>query len=293
VTGEAGGQDRLIAHGVSDETGARPRSTLALVVLSLLALFGILGFTALGIWQLERRVWKLDLIERVEHRVAAAPVEAPGPSAWPAVNANNDEYRRVTVSGHFQNDRETLVRAVTEEGAGFWVLTPLVTEDRFTVLVNRGFVPPDRREPASRAPGLIAGETTVTGLLRISEPKGGFLRANDVSADQWFSRDVEAISSKRGLENPAPYFVDADATANAGGLPIGGLTVVAFHNNHLVYALTWFALALMLSAASVVVVRAELRVRRSVPPFKDLAAPIEPVSWPHSKRPGGTVQSTC
>ncbi len=182
---------------------------------------------------------------------------------------------------------------MTDLGGGFWVLTPLETKGRYTVLVNRGFVPPDRREPATRTAGLIAGETTVTGLLRMTEPKGGFLRRNDVSADQWFSRDVEAISSKRGLENPASYFIDADATPNPGGLPVGGLTVVAFHNNHLVYALTWFALALMVACASFVVVRAELRVRRAMRPINNLAPPIEPVSWPPSERPGGTVQSKC
>ena len=77
----------------------------------------------------------------------------------------------------------------------------------------------------------------------MTEPKGAFLRTNDASADRWFSRDVAAISAKHGLENPAPYFIDADATPNPGGFPVGGLTIIAFPNNHLVYALTWFALA--------------------------------------------------
>jgi surfeit locus 1 family protein len=53
----------------------------------------------------------------------------------------------------------------------------------------------------------------------------------------------------------APYFIDADAAANSGGVPAGGLTVIHFHNNHLVYAITWYALALMTLGGAVIVLR--------------------------------------
>jgi surfeit locus 1 family protein len=138
---------------------------------------------------------------------------------------------------------------------GFWVMTPLITPDGFTVLVNRGFVPVDRRDSATRAAGQIEGETTVSGLVRMTEPKGTLLRANDPAAGRWYSRDVAAIAKARDLNRVAPYFIDADATANPGGLPVGGLTVVSFYNHHLLYALTWFALALMLAVALGRVVR--------------------------------------
>jgi surfeit locus 1 family protein len=215
----------------------RPRD-LIFVLGTVLA---VAGFVALGVWQLERRAWKLDLIARVDARLAADPVPAPGPDAWPAISRDRDEYARIRATGRFLDDRETAVLAVTEYGSGFWILTPLVTPD-FTVLVNRGFVPHDRRDPATRSPP--EGEVTVTGLLRLTEPGGGFLRANAPSEDRWYSRDVAAIAAAEALPGPvAPYFIDADATPNPGGLPIGGLTVVRFRNAHLSYALTWFALA--------------------------------------------------
>jgi surfeit locus 1 family protein len=222
---------------------------------SLAALVGVVLLTALGLWQLERREWKLDLIQRVAERVHAAPVAAPGPGEWSTLTRANAEYRRVTVTGQFLNERETLVRAATREGPGFWVLTPLETEQGFTVLVNRGFVPPKERDPARRQAGQITGETRVTGLLRITEPQGGFLHSNEPAANRWYSRDVAAIAAARGLSRTAPYFIDADTTPNAGGLPIGGLTVIAFRNNHLQYALTWFTLALMLTAGMFLILR--------------------------------------
>ncbi|MCB4771342.1 SURF1 family protein [Ancylobacter sp. Lp-2] len=222
-------------------------------------------FAALGVWQVKRLSWKLDLIERVEARLNAAPVAAPAPEAFSPA----DEYRRVRLDGHFLNDRETLVQAVTELGGGFWVLTPLATDAGLTVLVNRGFVPPERRDPASRAAGLIEGPASVVGLLRLTEPGGGFLRHNDPGGDRWYSRDVAAIAAARGLDRlvvVAPYFVDADATPVPGGAPVGGLTVVRFANNHLVYALTWFALAGMCVAAAVFLWRRPARTRGTPAP---------------------------
>lgn len=198
---------------------------------------------ALAIWQVQRREWKHQLIHAAETRATAAPIPAPAPDRWPTITEADDVYRRVTATGTFRHDREALVQAVTELGGGFWVVTPLVTTSGFTVLVNRGFVPREQRAPATRAPGNTAGPVTVTGLLRVTEPDGGFLRSNDPAAGRWFSRDVPAIARAQDLGTVAPYFIDADATANPGGYPVGGLTVLSFPDNHLPYALTWAALA--------------------------------------------------
>ena len=224
--------------------GRRPRSARARAAIAGLALVLAAALAALGIWQLERREWKHALIAAVAERAHTAPVPAPGAAAWPAISAEKDAYRRVAARGHFLHDRETLVQAVTDLGGGYWVLTPLQTQ-HFTVLVNRGFVPSAKRDPASRIAGQLAGKVTVTGLLRLTEPGGGFLRSNAPATDRWYSRDVAAIARARGLGPTAPYFIDAGPAANPGGYPVGGLTVLRFPDNHLVYALTWFALALL------------------------------------------------
>ena len=220
--------------------------------LVALAALGTAGLIALGVWQIERREWKLALIERVGQRIHAAPIAAPGPPRWPSLDRRNAEYLRVTATGHFLQGRETLVRAVTTLGGGFWVLAPFQTSDGFVVLVNRGFIPPDRRDPASRKNAVsTADPTAVTGLLRITEPGGGFLRANVPAEERWYSRDVAAISHARILSDTAPYFIDADANPEGAPWPVGGLTVITFPNNHLLYAVTWFGLALMVAALGV------------------------------------------
>lgn len=251
----AGAAGATGAAGAAASTGRPWR----LALLAALLLAAAAGLAALGAWQLERRAWKRDLIQRVETRLREAPVAAPGPALWPSLTAEGDAYRRVRLAGRFRHDRETLVTAVTDLGGGSWVLTPLDTDAGFTVLVNRGFVPPERRDPARRPPP-SDGPVQVTGLLRTSEPGGGFLRPNDPAADRWHSRDVAAIAAARGLGDVAPYFVDADA-ASSPGVPAGGLTRVAFHDRHLVYALTWLALAAMALAAALRVGRDAWRER--------------------------------
>ena len=237
--------------------GERPYCLARLAALALLALAVCAGFVALGTWQVQRRAWKLDLIARVDARVHAAPTAAPGPQDWPSVTAARDEYRHVTVSGRFLDGADSFVQANTVLGPGYWVMTPLQTGSGFVVLIDRGFVPADRR--AAVAPP--AGPVSVTGLLRMTEPKGGFLRSNVPAEGRWYSRDVAAIAATHGLASVAPYFIDADAPARPGDLPVGGLTVVSFPNNHLVYALTWYSLALMVAGAASYIGRDAWRCR--------------------------------
>ncbi|MEK1902968.1 MAG: SURF1 family protein [Rhizobium sp.] len=247
---------------ISSDQQDRPRSAVILAILGLGLLALIAALLALGTWQVYRLSWKLDLIARVDARVHAEPVAPPTRGDWGKVNAADDEYRRVTATGTFENDKETLVTASTALGAGYWVLTPLRLADGSAISINRGFVPTDRRDPASRPESEIAGPANVTGLMRMTEPKGMLLRSNDPAADRWYSRDVAAIAEKRDVAGVAPFFIDADATPNAGGLPVGGLTVLDFPNNHLVYAITWYVLAIMVAGLLIYIVRNEARLRR-------------------------------
>ncbi|MEI9415279.1 SURF1 family protein [Mesorhizobium sp. Cs1321R2N1] len=224
-------------------------SSASRLVLVLLGLLGVLVFVGLGIWQLERRVWKLDLIARVDQRIHAPIVDAPGPENWNGITAAGFEYDHVRLAGRYLGGANTLVQAVTELGGGYWVLTPMRTDRGFVVLVNRGFIPQERKAEFERERGGLTAPAVIDGLLRMSEPGGGFLRKNDATGNRWYSRDVAAIATARGLTtNVAPYFVDAEASG-IEGWPRGGLTVVTFRNSHLVYALTWFTLAAMLATA--------------------------------------------
>ncbi|SET79312.1 SURF1 family protein [Paracoccus homiensis] len=231
----------------------RPRSRAGLVALGVVAACLVLILAGLGVWQVQRLHWKTDLIARTEARLAGPVQNAPAPEDW-AKLAADDEYRRITLTGQYRFQDEALAQAVTQFGAGFWVMTPLETPQGWMVWVNRGFVPQDARDPADRSQP--QGDQQVTGLMRMSQPDGAFLRSNDPANDRWYSRDTAALAQSRGLDRAAPYFIDR-ADDQSADLPRGGLTVVQFRNSHLSYALTWFTMALGLALASGYLLRRE------------------------------------
>lgn len=226
-----------------------------------LLLAACVGFVLLGNWQIHRLAWKLALIRDVATRVHATPVPAPGPSDWPRIQAGHLRYLHVRLEGHFLPNRQALVHGASEKGYGYWVMAPLVTERGFIVMVNRGHVPGDLPgTPAFQRAKAPAGPVRITGLLRFSEPGGGFLRPNRPEAGQWYSRDTTAMARSEGLpmERVAPYFVDADA-GPPGSQPVSGLTRIHFYNHHLQYAVTWYAMALGSLLGAAVVIRHERR----------------------------------
>ncbi len=262
----------------SCETEPSLRSSASRMALAVCAALLFTSFAALGTWQVYRLQWKLALIERVDQRVHAAAVAAPGPNVWPEISTANDEYRHVYASGVFLHELSSKVQAVTERGAGYWLLTPLRAKDDSVVFINRGFITETQSKTIfseqGRAKSNFLGNkerVRVLGLLRISEPGGGFLRTNDPVGDRWYSRDVQMLAQARNLSNVAPYFIDAkaenshsSAIENASLIhPVAGLTVISFRNSHMVYALTWYALALMVAGAACWVTREERKAAKA------------------------------
>lgn len=217
-------------------------------VASLLALALLLS---LGTWQMQRWAWKNDLTARVKARVTAAPVPLPPQAEWPNMDLAANEYRPFSVRGTFDHEAEFHAFTSVDDpkgkrgGPGYWVLTPLALDGGGTVLINRGFVPPDAKDPGQRTAGAVQGEVEITGLLRLTVPPRYFVPEPDLAKNIWFSRDVDAMAASRNINDMSPFFIDAAQSA-PGGLPQGGETRLVFRNNHLDYAMTWYGLALVL-----------------------------------------------
>ncbi|WP_036258387.1 SURF1 family protein [Methylocapsa aurea] len=212
---------------------------------------------SLGVWQLQRLAWKEGVIAQIESRAKAAPQPLPEPAEWPNLRPDSYEYRHVHLDGRFENDKEALVFRPSGGGSGiktpgYLVLTPLRLPSGAYVIVNRGFVPMDRKEPQGRLAGKIEGETRVIGLMRQPESRNAFTPADNPASGQYFTRDPALIAAHFGLTQAAPFSIDADAEPVPGGWPKGGATELSFPNNHLSYALTWFGLALALLGVFVV-----------------------------------------
>jgi surfeit locus 1 family protein len=213
----------------------------------------------LGVWQLERLHWKLGLIAQVNANLTAPPVSLDA-----ALRLRADaQYHRVALVGHFDHAQEAYVYGIGPEGAPvFHVVVPFVTDDGRVLLVDRGIVPRDLRDPATRPLSQAEADVEridpkhpergaafeplsrrIVGVWRFAEPPGAFTPPPDLAKRIWYSRDIAAIARADAITLAAPVLIEADATPNPGGWPKGGQTVVTFRNEHLQYAITWFLMA--------------------------------------------------
>ncbi len=228
------------SYGGSGKRRFRP--TLWATVFTIPALVILL---ALGSWQVQRLYWKEEQIalrhERSQPPGMALPASFPDPEGI--------EFTRVTLKGEFLHDQEFYLGARTESGrVGIAVVTPFRLQDGRTILVNRGWVPEDKRDPATRLAGQIAGEIEIDALLRTDGWKGfDFAKPPNDPADRfYFWLDLPVMAE--GVDGPIIEEVYADAVASdvPGGLPVGGQTRIQLKNDHLEYAITWYSFAVIL-----------------------------------------------
>ncbi len=180
----------------------------------------------LAFWQLDRLQWRQDLIASIEARAHAPAVALP---------AAPEAFTRVTASGTFDHGGERHILAQTHEGGvGISVITPLHLDDGRLLLVDRGWVPDSTREAVSRPEGPL----TLEGLVRLPPRRNSFAPENSPADEQWFRIDPEAMAGADAL----PFYLEA-STANPGGWPLPRQRALSLRNDHLEYALTWFALA--------------------------------------------------
>ena len=247
------------------QTRPRWRGLVAPAIATLLATAILVS---LGVWQVERLAWKESLLATIAARTKAPPAPLPPQAEWQSLQPDAYAYRHVAATGSFDNAHEAHVfRPLSEadahgpaHGIGDLVLVPFRLAQGGTVIVNRGFVPADRLDPKTRAAGEVAGETTITGLMREPEPRNSFTPADDPAKNQWFTRDPATIAAALNIADAAPFTIDEDAGQAPGGLPQGGETLVDIPNNHLSYALTWFGLALGLLGVFAVSAWRRLRI---------------------------------
>jgi surfeit locus 1 family protein len=237
-----------MTSGSAVGTGA-PRT--GVLVPSLAVAAALATLIALGTWQVERKAWKEGLLATLAQHLSAPPIALPPHAEWARLGPD-DEFLHVTMKAVFLNNQEGLVYTFGSSlrgdtsGPGYWVFTPARLADASVVMINRGFVPEGRQDPATRRAGEIGDPVDMVGVLRWPEAPGLFTPANDPAHNLWFVRDPAAIAAAKGIDDAAPFYVELESPEPPGGLPHAGRVVPNLPNNHLQYALTWFGLAAVL-----------------------------------------------
>lgn len=225
------------------------RFSTIVIIISMIA--GISVLVGLGSWQVKRLYWKEALIAKVEEKKAKPPIELdeflakqPSKEEWP--------YTPVTTKGIYDHSNEIYFFTTSIDGKSGWnINTPMLLENGKYLIVNRGFVPYEMRNPELRLEGQVKGEQELTGLLRVpvAEKPNSFFPENIPKKREIYWRDIELMSKLMGKDNGrefVSFFVDANDAPNPGGFPRGGSTIITFSNSHLQYAVTWYGLALAL-----------------------------------------------
>lgn len=236
--------------------GPKRGGVVGATVATIISVAILLG---LGKWQLDRKVWKEDLIATVNARISQPPQPLPPRDAWAHFEQASHEYTRVSFPAEFLEGQEALVytagsslRPDVGGQQGFWVFAPARLAGGSLVMVNRGFVPQDKKDPATRADALPHGSVDIVGYLRWPEARGMFTPADDVKGNVWYVRDPKAMAAAHHWTLAAPFYIDQEGPVPPGGIPKPGKIDVQLPDNHLQYALTWFGLALALAGVYVV-----------------------------------------
>jgi cytochrome oxidase assembly protein ShyY1 len=233
-----------------NEAASRGRGRLG---FGLFTLMMIAVFIGLGLWQLERRVEKHALITALTERLATMPVGLPPPSQWSALTAGRDEFRRVSFTATYAPLPDAMVysagSAVRDDvsGPGTWAFLPARLPSGETIVIDTGFVPntmQDRIVQDRAVARLVTGQpVTLTGYIRFPETAGLLTPAENPDKRLWFTRDHEAMAHRLGWGKVAPFYVDLETPMPENGIPKPGPLTVHLRDDHLQYAITWFALA--------------------------------------------------
>lgn len=229
------------------------RPTLWTTVVAVVAIAVLLG---LGTWQLDRLVWKQQVLDARAQRVTAPALTYAEIVTKTNTALDTVEYRPIRLRGRYRQGGDLKLLSRTRGGRpGFHLITPLVPDTAtgatgVVVLVDRGWVPLDGDRDRIPAP---AGLVSVEGYVRKFEIPGPFTPDNDPDTGTWFYLDRHQMAAAAGFDTVAPFYVQrAPGAASLEVYPSGGLPNIALRNPHLQYAITWYSLAVVLLVIYVV-----------------------------------------
>ncbi|TIA88919.1 hypothetical protein E3P99_02334 [Wallemia hederae] len=223
--------------------------TIGLIALSAIPLFTLY----LGVWQVRRLDWKLNLIAELDDKLGQDPLPLPrqiDTSVLPEF-----EYRKVLATGQLIPHAVAIGPRTLDGEVGVHVVQPLVRKDGQAVLVNRGFVANDKLD-AFIASLKKPQSADIVGMLRMSQKRNTFTPDNKPAENVWLWVDVPAIanhlSSLSGvsIQNVLidEIYDGLNGVKLSQGTPIGRPSKIELRNQHAVYAFTWFSLSLFTSA---------------------------------------------
>ena len=208
---------------------------------------GLAVLLALGTWQVERLGEKQALLARIETGLAAQPV-ALSRALERLHGAIDVDFTRVRLSGRYKPGPQFHLFSQLKGMTGWRLVAVFETDDAGDVLVDRGFIPDEMKDNA--AADVPAGRVEMTGVIRLHRrARGPFTPDNKPAANEWFWWDTRAMTIAAGLVPADVPALVVHRQSQAGDPPwprSTGVDLSIIPNHHLQYAITWYALAIVL-----------------------------------------------
>lgn len=231
-----------------------------ILIPSIITVVGIMILLALGTWQVFRLEEKTRLLTQIDERTNGQPL--PLVDVLAAHGGQQDiEYQRVQLKGRFDHGKEAYLQTSERGQFGWRVIVPFLTEQG-VIFLDRGFVPPEKKDATKRKSGLLGETVTIIGLARKFARPNAFVPDNDLAKNVWYWPDLKALATWSGYSKAETGFYIQDQNPAPGGWPRGGATLLKIPNNHLSYSMTWYGLAIVLSITYLVWLRAEKNKNR-------------------------------
>jgi len=242
---------------------------LAVVVIA----FTYLCFTVLAPWQLGKNTKTSRENAQIARSLDADPVPVTSLLPQQDSSAPDEQWRRVTATGHYLPDAQVLARLRVVDGApAFEVLVPFDVDGGPTVLVDRGYVHPEQGSRVPPIPPPPTGTVTITARLRDSESAPADKEPfREDGVQQVYAIDTEQISSLTRVPLTGSYLQlveDQPGALNVRGLP--HLDAGPF----LSYGIQWIAFGILAPIGLGYFIYAEIRQRRRENAAKRSAGPL-------------------
>jgi len=214
----------------------------------IFTVFSIITLICLGFWQIKRMYEKQEFLTNLKTNLAKPPTEID-------ISSNNMILAtKIIINGQFISGHDLHLygqRSGSSDKNGYYLLSPFKTDDNKIVIVARGWFSQLNKRKMFNVSN--PGHQSITGVILMAEKQKLFVPHNDLKNNVWFTLDLQQIAKAIKMDIENYYLLSFDEEDLPANLePISSKSLLSIRNDHLQYAITWFALAIAIMVIYIV-----------------------------------------
>ena len=193
----------------------------------------ILTTFSLGVWQLQRLIWKDSLIKNYNEIRTSEAIDLS--------LAIKEEFIKIKSKGTINRNNKVFFPAKTYKGkAGIRLASEFISENGRIYLIDEGWFNNSDFEYFKNNNDNF--KESITGYIRFPREEKFFTPKNDSIRNEWYTYNLEEISNYFPSNINQVFFIKK-LNSNKENFLISSSHIHQFRNNHLQYAITWFCMS--------------------------------------------------